>query len=219
MKDLYTCDVRVSYDKVSGKIQGYYPINLKYDTIPAPFIIVNSTTYQRLVGNEKKYRIQNCKVCDISNSAEYLLEETKRLLSVASNKISTLATEASQWGVLEIGSHYINVGWQNFYETLLSSLKEDQEIKIKIYSIENSQYKLDYISMSYVEAQKFLTSAIESIKSYKTSYIPEAQSKFLEKLKKLQSSKNYSTVSKFVNSITYGYILNELHQEVPLKVS
>lgn len=67
--------IKVNYDE-NGKILGFYSNKIKYDSIPTPYIEISEQLYSNIVGNYKKYAIINNSVVDVSNTEEYLKQQT-----------------------------------------------------------------------------------------------------------------------------------------------
>lgn len=212
--------IKVYYDLQTGEIKGYYPSNLAYKDLPSPLIDISAIQYATILHNEGKFRIQNKELVDISNTADYRLSESKKLLNDAALKISEKAIEAESWGVILVDEkYYINVHWKDYYASLLSILEaQAQDLCIKVYVLENSKYYMDYNQFEAAEAKTFLENAISAINNYCTQYIPEKQAEFSTKLKTIKKSKTSSGIVNFIEEINYGYTINESETTVPLKV-
>lgn len=212
--------IKLHYDSATGEILGYYPSDLTYVEVPTPYITISNNQYALVLHNESKYRVQNKALEDISETVDYRLAETSKLLSEAATKIESKAADALAWGVIIVNeTYYVNVHWKSYYASLQSILdKEKQDLSIKIYALSNSKYYLDYKSFNSEDAAVFLEQAITAIDEYCTQYVPEKQNEYTTKLKSLKKSKNSSGITNFINSIDYGYTLDESLIHIPLKV-
>lgn len=211
--------IRLHYDINTGKILGYYPCNLDYIQLPKPLIEITENQYAALLHNESKYLVQNKELVDISNTVDYRLAQTETYLLKASKIIAEKAKEAENWGVISIDNTYFNVHWKNYYQSLLDLLeKNSKSVCIRIYSIINDKYYLSYKKFSANNAKTFLQKALEAISMHCTQYIPEKQNAYIEELKVIKESKNSNGIVNFLNTIDYGYTLNEDLVTVPLEV-
>lgn len=212
--------IRLHYDIETGEIRGYYPLHVNYIEVPKPYIEITKNQYESILHNESKFRIQNKELTDISESVDYRLNCGKKLIAQASKLIVQKAEEATEWGVIFVDNQfYVNVHWKDYYESLQKLIeKTPQEISARIYVLNQDKYCFDFKKLNSAEAQEFLEKVLSAIESYKTQYITEKQNEFLTELKTIKSAKNYSGITNFINTIDYGYVLNESEITVPLNV-
>lgn len=213
-------NIKLHYDSQTGKILGYYPCDLAYTSLPHPCIDITSEEHKMLIHNESKFRVRNKELLNIEGTAEYILEETKKLTAFASRKINSCAEFAQEHGVILIDeSYYVNVNWKQYYSTMLNALdKISNEIRIKTYVFENNQYYIEYKEFSKDEAKAFLEKTISAIDNYRTQYIPEKQNEYISSLKKIASTQKCKGLKAFIEGIDYGYAIDENSTEISVKI-
>ena len=211
--------IRINYSD-SGEILGYYPESLTYSHIPEPYITIDSDQYCKVLHHEGQYRVQNGELVDISESVEYRLSQTSKYVSVAQQKIDTLAEKASKWGVLTVdGTYLINAGWSEYYERLLKLLNSNVEsAAIKYYLKDDAGYSLDYVCLNSDEAKSFLQRALSAIDTFKNEFIIEKQNNYILDLQRIKELPNCSGIQDFIASIDYGDIVDETEMKVLVRV-
>ena len=209
---------RLHYDSKAGKILGYYPYSIAYDSIPSPCIDISEKEYDKVLNNESKFRVQNRALVDISDTAEYQTEELGKIKIQILDKISSLALNAKAWGVIVLDETcYANVSWKDYYANMLSlNLKSLGTSRLKTYVIESGEYMMEWKEFLPKEANSFLKKAVASIDEYINSYIPNKQAEYLAKFKELENA-TLTELSNFLKEIDYGFILDESKIQVKTK--
>lgn len=211
--------IKVQYDMNTGMITGYYPSDIEYSEYIKPYIVISEQEYSRVLHHEDQYRIQNKTLVNISDTADYQLEQNKKLVSKASLKISERAALSYSYGVIFVSNkYYVNVSWLDYYEYMLSYINSDRskkDVGIKFYKVSGAKYFLQYIEFEAEAAKSVVSEVISSIKDYRESYIPEKQKEYIDELNRIKESGSLSTIKQFYDEISYGSIID---YEVPIEV-
>lgn len=70
-------EIKVSYNKTTGEILGYYPDNITYKNIPKPHITIEEKEYNKIVESGKNYIIKKGKIAEYKKPKKEILQEQK----------------------------------------------------------------------------------------------------------------------------------------------
>lgn len=125
--------IKVNYN-INGKILGFYPDAVLYDSIPEPFIEIDEKTYDEIFSQVEKYKVVDGKLKDISEDDDYKFEQNlyNKNLEVQSYRLKIKEIEASQHRAIR---EYIVNPSQETVQRLIDIDSEINEFRSKIKSV------------------------------------------------------------------------------------
>lgn len=118
--------IKVNYDIQDGKILGFYPDNITYETIPEPFIEITEEQREAIL-NKDFIRILNQEIIDISDTEEYLLAQEKiqkqKKIQILIDEIESIDKKRIR-AIAEPSFKEVSLSWIDYYNQQIKEKRQ-----------------------------------------------------------------------------------------------